>query len=140
MLNKEKEYALVFSEKYSEKIARILFYAKLLYSTFWAVESYLFEENEDKQAIYKMYANDFIPHNLSFELDLKDKAFLQWNFNSLKKALETILALNESNDRKEIKMCKRCGKPFVAKNPKSDYCSSTCRNVANVYKNRAKNK
>lgn len=140
MINREKVYALVFSEKYSEKIARILFYAKLLYSTFWAIESYLLEDDEHKQAIYKMYTSDFVPFKLSFEIDLKDKAYLQWNFNSLKSASETILGLNATSDRKEVKMCKRCGNPFIAKNIQSDYCSATCRNTMNIYNSRARRK
>lgn len=71
---------------------------------------------------------------------MKDKAILHWNFNSLKHAIELILALNETNDRKELKICKHFGKPFIAKNLNSEYDTPSCRNVANVYKNRAKKK
>ena len=69
-----------------------------------------------------------------------EKTFLNWNFNSLFQAIELILAFNETNERKEVKMCKHCFKPFIAKNLNSDYDTASCRNVANVYRSRAKNK
>ena len=54
--------------------------------------------------------------------------------------IENIVTINETNERKEVKMCKHCGKPFSSENLKSEYCSPQCRNQANVYKSRAKNK
>ncbi|MCI8486941.1 MAG: hypothetical protein HFJ20_07835 [Clostridia bacterium] len=62
------------------------------------------------------------------------------NFNSLKLAIDTMFALNETSERKTVKMCKHCGKPFASDNLKAEYCSPQCRNQANVYKSRAKNK
>ena len=74
------------------------------------------------------------------EINYTDKTTLRWNFNSLKQAIEVLLGLNITNEKKSVKICKRCYKPFLAKNPSADYCSTTCRNVANVYKSRARNK
>ncbi len=133
-------YGLAFSKKYSEKIAFIITYARLLYDVFSDTEKYLAEDDLDKKTIYANLVSDFRPFGIGFELDLKDKAILHWNFNSLKQAIELILALNETNDRKEVKICKHCGKPFIAKNLNAEYDTPSCRNVANVYKNRAKNK
>ena len=128
-------------ERYTEKIARILFYSKLLYKIFESTENSISEENEDKKAIYQKYASEFIPNNITFSFNFdNNKVSLDWQFNSLKQAMEVLLGLNEANDRKELKMCKHCGKPFIAKNLKAEYDSISCRNVANVYKNREKNK
>ena len=69
-----------------------------------------------------------------------DKPVIEWNFNSLKLAIDTMFALNETTERKTVKMCKHCGKPFSSENLKAEYCSPQCRNQANVYKSRAKNK
>lgn len=138
--NRLPEYALTFSEKYSEKVSRILVYAKLMYDTFADMEKYFWEENEEQKEMYKYFLKDFKPFGLAFEINYDEKAILRWNFTSLKQAIETILALNVTNDRKKVKICKRCLKPFIAKNLNSDYCSTSCRNVANVYKSRAKNK
>lgn len=139
-LNRLNEYALTFSERYSEKISRILVYAKLMYDTFADMEKYFWEENESQKEIYAHFLKDFKPCNLAFEINYSEKAILRWNFTSLKQAIETMLGLNVTNDRKDVKICKRCYKPFIAKNLNSDYCSTTCRNVANVYKSRARSK
>ena len=44
------------------------------------------------------------------------------------------------SEKNPLKICKHCGKVFYAKNPKAEYDSSQCRNQANVYKSRNKNK
>ena len=139
-LNRLDEFGLTFSERYSEKISRILVYAKLMYDTFADMEKYFWEEDESQKQIYSHFLKDFKPCNIAFEISYTDKATLRWDFTSLKQAIEIMLGLNVSNDRKSVKICKRCYKPFIAKNLNSDYCSITCRNVANVYKSRARNK
>ena len=139
-LDTDNIYGLAFSKKYSEKIAFIITYARILYDVFSNTEKYLAESSFDKKAIYSNLVSSFRPFGIGFELSLKDKAILRWNFNSLKQAIELILALNETDDRKEVKICKHCGKPFIAKNLNAEYDTPSCRNVANVYKNRAKNK
>ena len=139
-LDRLDEFGFTFSEKYSEEISNILVYAKLMYDMFSDMEKYFWEEDEGQKEIYAHFLSDFKPHKLAFEINYTDKATLRWNFNSLKQAIETLLGLNVSNERKSVKICKRCYKPFIAKNLNSDYCSITCRNVANVYKSRARNK
>ena len=44
------------------------------------------------------------------------------------------------SEKNPLKICKHCGKVFYAKNPKAEYDTSKCRNQANVYKSRNKNK
>lgn len=51
-----------------------------------------------------------------------------------------MFTLNETSERKTVKMYKHCGKPFVSDNLKAEYCNPQYRNQANVYKSRAKNK
>lgn len=139
--DKGEDFSIVFSKCYTEKIANILVMSRALYRIFNSVENNNWTENEDKKAIYQKYANMFNPNNVAFSFNFENnKTYLNWNFNSLFQAIELILAFNETNERKEVKMCKHCLKPFIAKNLKSDYDTASCRNVANVYRNRAKNK
>lgn len=139
--DKGEDFSIVFSKCYTEKLANILVMARALYRIFNSVENCSWTENEDKKAIYQKYANMFNPNNVAFNFDFaNEKTFLNWNFNSLFQAIELILAFNETNERKEVKMCKHCFKPFIAKNLNSDYDTASCRNVANVYRSRAKNK
>ena len=44
------------------------------------------------------------------------------------------------SEKNPLKICKHCGKVFYAKKPKAEYDSSQCRNQANGYKSRHKNK
>ena len=97
----------------------------------------------------KKYLDDFAYQEFlrKFKNESSDSNEEQWNNCNLSRnkyslfqAIELILAFNETNERKEVKMCKHCLKPFIAKNLKSDYDTASCRNVANVYRNRAKNK
>ena len=67
-IDRNKDYDLVFSREYSEKIARILLYAKLMYSVFSSAEQSLWTENEDKKAIYQMHARDFASNNVTASL------------------------------------------------------------------------
>ena len=139
--DKDEDFSIVFSKYYTEKIANILVMARALYRIFNSVENSTWTENEDKKAIYQKYANMFNPNNIAFNFDFSnEKTYLNWNFNSLFQAIELILAFNETNERKEVKMCKHCSKPFIAKNLNSDYDTASCRNIANVYRSRAKNK
>lgn len=139
--SKNEDFKLVFSNEYSEKVSEILLLAKSLYHIFYLVEKAGWTEDEAQKIAYESFAKDFVPTNLSFEFSfMEEKRFLNWDFNSLFQAIELIFAFNETNDRKELKMCKHCSKPFIAKNIKADYDTISCRNVENVYRNRAKKK
>lgn len=59
---------------------------------------------------------------------------------SLKKAIDMAFGFMLCSEKNPIRICKHCGKVFYAKNPKAEYDSSQCRNQANVYKSRNKNK
>ncbi len=52
----------------------------------------------------------------------------------------TMLLLNETNGRNQVKLCKYCGKPFIAENIRAEYDTQQCRNKANIYKSRNKKK
>ncbi|EDY33536.1 hypothetical protein RUMLAC_00654 [[Ruminococcus] lactaris ATCC 29176] len=38
----------------------------------------------------------------------------------------------------EMKLCKHCGKAFIASRKGNEFCSPKCKNQYNVYKTRAK--
>lgn len=45
-----------------------------------------------------------------------------------------------TDEKSTLKVCKHCGKAFVAGRPNSVFCSGKCKNRYNVYKSRAKDK
>lgn len=61
-------------------------------------------------------------------------------FNSLVSALDVILLVKICDKNQPLRMCKHCEKLFIAENVRTEYCSHQCRNKANVYKSRDKNK
>ena len=144
LIDRPAEYAVVFSRAYSECLIWIMHYARTLYLTFEAIENYNKVQDAYTKQIYDTRIKEFNPSKIACKIlmgkNKEDKPVLEWNFNSLKLAIDTMFALNETTKRKTVKMCKHCGKPFASQNLKAEYCSPQCRNQANVYKSRAKNK
>ena len=138
------EFAVVFSKSYSECLVWIMHYAHKMYRTFEAIENF-HKENDDDYArqLKTILIRDFSPSNLTCKVLVRKEPasnpVLEWNFNSLKQAIDVIFALNATSGRKTVKACKYCGLPFYSENLKAEYCSPQCRNKANVYKSRAKN-
>ena len=143
-IDRPAEYAVVFSKAYSECLVWIMHYARTLYQTFEAIENYSKVEDAYTKQLYDNRIKNFNPSKIACKIlmgkNKEDKPVIEWNFNSLKLAIDTMFALNETTERKTVKMCKHCGKPFSSENLKAEYCSPQCRNQANVYKSRAKNK
>ena len=107
-----------------------------------AIENYNKVEDAYTKQLYDRRIKNFNPSKIACRILMdpnKEKPpVIEWNFNSLKLAIDTMFALNETTERKTVKMCKHCGKPFASDNLKAEYCSPQCRNQANVYKSRAK--
>ena len=76
--------------------------------------------------------------NLRLKFDSSDELNLRWNITSLKQALDLTFALIATRDKNNFNICKHCKKVFIAKNPKAEYCTYSCKNQANVYKSRAR--
>jgi hypothetical protein len=141
-IDRPAEYAVVFSKAYSERIIWIMQYARDLYSVFEAIENYNKVEDAYTKQLYDRRIKNFNPSKIACRIlmdpNKENPPVIEWNFNSLKLAIDTMFALNETTERQTVKMCKHCGKPFASDNLKAEYCSPQCRNQANVYKSRAK--
>jgi len=139
-LNKGLEYNIVFSKGYSEQIQWIIEYAIYLYLIFINIEVYYTEKNDSEKRLSEFRIQTFKADNITCKIEMLKTPTLVWDFKSLKQAIDTMLLLNETTERKTVKMCKHCRKAFSSQNLKAEYCSPQCRNQANVYKSRAKNK
>ena len=99
-------------------------------------------EDAYTKQLYDNRIKNFNPSKIACKIlmgkNKEDKPVIEWNFNSLKLAIDTMFALNETTERKTVKMCKHCGKPFSSENLRAEYCIPQCRNQANVYKSRGK--
>lgn len=76
---------------------------------------------------------DFTPGNAKMVYRSEDGAAKRvWTFDSLKSAIDVGFAEMLTDEKRRVRLCKRCGRPFIAADPRSVYCSASCRNVMNV--------
>lgn len=131
---------VIFSKNYAETIAEIINFATIIYNKKLLICAYLYDDVSDD--IRKLYQDSITNDNLkktSISYIAEDGQIkFKWNFMSLSEIIETILLLNETSGRTEVKLCKHCGKPFIAENIKAEYDSIQCRNRENINKNRQK--
>ena len=131
---------IIFSKNYSETIVEIINFATIIYNKKLLICAYLYDDvSEDIKEVYKesIAGYSLKEPNISYEAENGQIKF-KWNFMSLSEIIETILLLNETSGRTEVKLCKHCGKPFIAENIKSEYDSIQCRNRENLNKSRQK--
>lgn len=133
---------LIYSSFYCEKIDWIIDYAKKMYNIFKKATDLAnnnihdFDEYAAKETVNNYYFAG-IPYKISIYGNTPE---ICWQPNSLKQALDMSFGFMLCSNQNPLKICKHCGKVFYAKNPKAEYDSSQCRNQANVYKSRNKNK
>lgn len=133
---------IVFSKNYAETISEIIDFATTIYNKKLLICAYLYDDVADD--IKEVYESSITAHNLkktniSYGVENGQIKF-KWNFMSLSAIIETILLLNETSGRTEVKLCKHCKKPFIAKNIKSEYDTIQCRNRENINNSRRKEK
>ncbi len=133
---------IIFSKYYSESLAEIIIFAEDIYNLKRLICAYLYDDVSDD--IKEMYGSSVDSNILkktiiSYGIENGQIKF-KWNFKSLSATIETMLLLNETNGRTEVKLCKYCDNPFIAENIKAEYDTVACRNKANINKSRNKNK
>ena len=114
---------VIFSKNYAETIAEIINFATIIYNKKLLICAYLYDDvSEDIRQVYQeSITGDSLKNpNISYSAEDGQIKF-KWNFMSLSEIIETILLLNETSGRTEVKLCKHCGKPFIAENIKAEY-------------------
>ena len=131
---------IIFSKNYAETISEIIDFAISIYNRKLVICAYLYDDvPDDIKEVYEssITSNTLKKTNISYGIENGQIKF-KWNFMSLCAILETILLLNETGGRTEVKLCKYCGKPFIAENIKAEYDTIQCRNRENINKSRKK--
>ncbi len=57
---------------------------------------------------------------------MDDKPYLVWNFNLLLQGIQLMLSMMLTDENRPIRMCKNCGKAFIAKRCRDKFCSRDC--------------
>ena len=131
---------VIFSKNYAETIAEIINFATIIYNKKLLICAYLYDDvSEDIRQVYQesITGDSLKKPNISYSAEDGQIKF-KWNFMSLSEIIETILLLNETSGRTEVKLCKHCGKPFIAENIKAEYDTIQCRNREDINKSRQK--
>lgn len=131
---------VIFSKNYAETIAEIINFATIIYNKKLLICAYLYDDvSEDIRQVYQesITGDSLKKPNISYSAEDGQIKF-KWNFMSLSEIIETILLLNETSGRTEVKLCKHCGRPFIAENIKAEYDTIQCRNRENINKSRQK--
>ena len=114
--------------------------------TDWAftlVSSRLYYEDYDRidettRDLYRRSISAFSGVAPTYNIVLYDKPEIVWNFQSLLTAIQTIFSFMLTDEKKPLRICKHCSMAFIARNPKTVFCSPKCKNQFNVYKSRSK--
>ena len=101
-----------------------------------------FIRNELTDTIEQIFAdvNAYIFGGIAptYHIELLDKPTIVWDFHSLMLAIQMMFSFMITDENSTLKLCKHCGKIFVASRSNVQFCSSQCKNQHNVYKCRAK--
>ena len=124
---------LAGSNLYCEPLDMFIQYAKYLYSLLNNISS---EDNYNTDELLKQ----FEINNVKISLSRKETLSVEFQITCLKQYIDYYFAKTVAQDINLLKICKFCNKAFLAVNPKAEYHTPQCKNKANVYKNRAKNK
>ena len=124
---------LAGSNLYCEPLDMFIQYAKYLYNLLNNIS------NEDNHAIDELL-KQFEVNNIKLSLSRKDTLYVEFQITCLKQYIDYYFAKTVAKNINLLKICKFCNKAFLAVNPKAEYDTPQCKNKANVYKSRAKNK
>ena len=76
----------------------------------------------------------------TYHIKLLESPTIVLDFHSLLLGVQMMFSFMLTDEKSSLKVCKHCGKAFVAGRPNSVFCSGKCKNRYNVYKSWAKDK
>lgn len=124
---------LIGSNLYCEPLDMFVQYVKYMYNLLNSITT-----SEDLNISELL--SQFEVNHLRMLLNQKGTVSIEFPITSLKQFIDFYFARTVSRDVNLLKICKFCNKAFIANNPKAEYDTPQCKNKANVYKSRAKNK
>ncbi|MGX4599737.1 GIY-YIG nuclease family protein [Faecalimicrobium sp. JNUCC 81] len=128
---------LVFSRFYCEKLEWIIDFAKTIATH---INQILIYKNINLTESVTIMAGKFKAEKIGMTIGVLDNPYIEWDFDSLKTAIEIIYSFAVTDKNNTIKRCEHCKNVFIAKSEKEKYCSPSCRNCYNVTKSRNKKK
>lgn len=143
MKNKPQAVMMSFQKEYAERYDWLVTLFKDWAFTF--MSSFLYYQDFDmlddmKKNLYRQGMAAFGGITPTYHIELLDRPTIVWDFHSLLLGVQMMFSFMLTDEKSSLKVCKHCGKAFVAGRPNSVFCSGRCKNQYNVYKSRAKDK
>ena len=143
MKNKPQAVMMSFQKEYAERYDWLVTLFKDWAFTF--MSSFLYYQDFDKmddmqKNLYRQGMAAFGGIAPIYHIELLDRPTIVWDFHSLLLGVQMMFSFMLTDEKSSLKVCKHCGKAFVASRPNSVFCSGKCKNRYNVYKSRAKDK
>lgn len=97
--------------------------------------------DEQTKNLYRQSMSAFGGISATYHISLAENApVIVWNFHSLLVMIQMCFSFMLTDSDCYMKLCKHCGKAFIASRNGNEFCSPKCWNQYNVYKTRAKKK
>ena len=143
MKNKPQAVMMSFQKEYAERYDWLVTLFKDWAFTF--MSSFLYYQDFDmlddiQKQLYRQGIAAFGGIAPTYHIELLERPTIVWDFHSLLLGVQMMFSFMLTDEKSSLKVCKHCGKAFVAGRPNSVFCSGKCKNQHNVYKSRAKDK
>ena len=139
--NKPQAVNMSFQKEYAERYDWLVEEFKDWAFTF--VTSFLYYQdydilNDEQKRLYQQGMAAFGGIAPTYHVELRERPTLVWDFHSLLLEIQMMFSFMLTDEKSSIKVCKHCGKAFIASRPNAEFCSPQCKNQYNVYKSRNK--
>ena len=135
MMSFQKEYA----ERYDWLVTLFKDWAFTFMSSFLYYQDFDILDDMQKQ-LYRQGMAAFGGIAPTYHIELLERPTIVWDFHSLLLGVQMMFSFMLIDEKSTLRVCKHCGKAFIAGRPNSVFCSGRCKNQYNVYKSRAKDK
>jgi len=136
-MDKPLVYEIAFGKLYSEKFEWMSKFFSELYTHVGVAFFYSKTDNMLNKSLHANIVGAFKMYGLGFRIKMLYKPTLIWDFLRLK-TIETLYGFYLADAERPLHLCKHCGKIFISRNSKAEFCRIPCRNQLNVYKSRRK--
>ena len=143
MKDKPQAVLMSFQREYAEQFDWLVTLFKGWAFTF--MSSFLYYQDFDllddmQKQLYRQGMAAFGGIAPTYHIELLECPTIVWDFHSLLPGVQMMFSFMLTDEKSMLKVCKHCGKAFVAGRPNSVFCGAKCKNRYNVYKSRAKDK
>ena len=94
--------------------------------------------DENERNLYRQGMAAFGGVAPTYRIELREQPTIVWDFNSLLLCVQMMFSFMLTHENSSMKVCKHCGKAFVATRPNMEFDTPQCKNQYNVYKSRAR--